>query len=220
MSHLLSPQVLLYYLILQITSILHLFWLQQREQLSLIILPCLQQREHPHPLQLTANPSTLQQVYYPLIDCLFLPMMLLITYSDLPYQDPPKLSSMPKLQNSYLANLQWSSLLAMCSTKLGPLHSFMAEHQQFFSYSINGTPLVNYFNPAILQSMMNRTDTPTFTEAMSGPDSAGFLKAMELEMMTLIGMKTFDVVKYLSKHKGISSVWVFKVKRFPNGSVN
>ena len=55
---------------------------------------------------------------------------------------------------------------------------------------------------------------------MNGLDSAGFLKAMESEMTTLIEMKSFDVVKRLSKHKVISSVWVFKVKRFPDGSVN
>ena len=94
----------------------------------------------------------------------------------------------------------------MYSTKLGTLHSFIAEHQQFLSYSIKGTPLVNYLNPAILQSMNNRTDTPTFTKAMNGSDSDGFLRAMESEMCTLIDVGTFDVVKCLSKHKVISSV--------------
>ena len=99
----------------------------------------------------------------------------------------------------------------MWFTKLSTLHSFMAEHQQFLSYSIKGIPLV-YLNPAI--------NTPTFTKAMNGPDCAGFLKAMESKMTTLIEMKTFDFVKHLSKHKVISSMWVFKVKRFPDGSVN
>ena len=57
-------------------------------------------------------------------------------------------------------------------------------------HAIKGTPLVNYLNPAILQSLINRTDTTTFIEAMYGPDSAGFLKAMESEMATLIDMET------------------------------
>ena len=97
----------------------------------------------------------------------------------------------------------------------------MAKHQQFLSYSTKGAPLINYLNPAILQSMLNRTDTPTFTKAMNGPDSAGFPKAMELEMSTLFDMETFDVDKRLSKHKVISAVWIFKVKRFPSDwSVN
>ena len=109
----------------------------------------------------------------------------------------------------------------MCSTKLGTLHSFIAEHQQFLSYSIKGMLLVNYLNPAILQSMINRTITLTFTEAMNGPDSAGFINAIKLEMATLIEMETFDVVKRIYKHKVlIASVWVFKVKRFPDGSAN
>ena len=73
-------------------------------------------------------------------------------------------------------------------------------------------PLVNYLNPAILQCMINRTDTPTFVKAMNGPDSAGFLKAMESEMATLIEMETVDVAKHLSKHKVISSVWAFEVE--------
>ena len=120
--------------------------------------------------------------------------------------------SREKIQNSYLANLQGSSLLTMCSTKHGTLHSFIAEHQQFLSYSIKGKPLVNYLNPAMLQSMINCTGTSTFTDGMNGPDSARFLRAMESEMSTLIDMDAFDVVKYLSKHKVISSVWVFKVK--------
>ena len=68
--------------------------------------------------------------------------------------------------------------------------------------------------------MINRTNIPTFTEAMNGPDSAGFLKAMELEMTTLIKLETFYVVERISKLKVISSVWVFKVKKFPDGSVN
>ena len=46
-------------------------------------------------------------------------------------------------------------------------------------------------------------DTPTFTKVMNGPDSLGFFKAMELEMTTLIGMETFDVVQRSPKLKVI-----------------
>ena len=88
----------------------------------------------------------------------------------------------------------------------------MAEHQHFLTY---GTPLVNYLNPAILRSLIDQTDTPAFTEATNGPDSAGFLKAMELETVTLIcEMETFDVVKHLSKHKVISLCGSSKSKGF------
>ena len=47
---------------------------------------------------------------------------------------------------------------------------------------------------------------------MYGPDSTGFLKAMELETVTLIEMDTFSVISRTSKIKVISSVWAFKVK--------
>ena len=45
--------------------------------------------------------------------------------------------------------------------------------------------------------MANKADTPTFTEVMNGPDSAGFLKAMELEMTTLINMENLQTQDYL-----------------------
>ena len=53
---------------------------------------------------------------------------------------------------------------------------------------------------------------------MNGSVSAGFLKAMELEM-TLIDTKTFNVIPRTSKLKIISSVWAFEVKHFTDGSV-
>ena len=67
--------------------------------------------------------------------------------------------------------------------------------------------------------MANKANTPTFTEVMNGPDSAGFLKAMKLKMASLIEMDTFSVISRTSKLKVISSVWTFKVKPFPDGSV-
>ena len=42
--------------------------------------------------------------------------------------------------------------------------------------------------------MINNKDNPTLTEAMNGPDSAGFMVAMEKEIQTLIQMQAFIVV--------------------------
>ena len=64
--------------------------------------------------------------------------------------------------------------------------------------------------------MANKTGTPTFTEAMNGPHSAGFLKATELEIATPIEMKTFDVIPCTSKLDIISSVRAFQVNNFLN----
>ena len=54
---------------------------------------------------------------------------------------------------------------------------------------------------------------------MSSPDSAGFKKAMENELETHLRMKTFDAVKRQNWLNVISSVWAFKRKRHPDGSV-
>ena len=124
-----------------------------------------------------------------------------------------------KFNNSSLANIKWATLLSACTWKLGFFQSYLAEHQQYLGYSLSDTSLVDYLHPAILQTMANKADTPTFTEAMNEPDSSGFLKAMELEMTTLINMDTFSVILRTSKLMVISSVWAFKVKRFPDGSV-
>ena len=93
----------------------------------------------------------------------------------------PRVSGM-ELHNSYLGNLRSSTLLSIYTSKLvGTLHSLIAEHQQCLGCSLLSTPLVNYLNPAILQTMVNKADTPTFTEAIDGPTSTGFHKAMELD---------------------------------------
>ena len=130
----------------------------------------------------------------------------------------PRISG-ERRQHSYLANLKWNALLIACSAKLSTLQAFVADHQHSLSYTANGIPLVNVLNPAIFQTMATKTDTPTFTEAMNGPDAAGFLKAMEIKMTTLIQMETFDVIQRTHKLNVISSVWAFKIKRFPDGSV-
>ena len=73
---------------------------------------------------------------------------------------------------------------------MGTLGSFIAEHQQHLSHD----NLVGNLNPALLITMANKDDNPTFNEAISGPDAAGFMEAMKLELNTLIKMDTFDII--------------------------
>jgi hypothetical protein len=54
---------------------------------------------------------------------------------------------------------------------------------------------------------------------MNGPDSAGFMKAMETEIETLIRMNAFVVVDKRKWMNVVSSVWAFKHKRYPDGSI-
>ena len=56
------------------------------------------------------------------------------------------------------------------------------------------------------------SDNPTLTEAMNGPNTAGFLKTTEIKIETLIDMETLNVVRRESWMKVISSIWAFKVK--------
>ena len=76
--------------------------------------------------------------------------------------------------------------------------------------------LVNYPNPALSITMANKDDNPTFLEAVTGPDAAGFMEAMKLELNTLVDMKTFDIVDRAPWMKVVSYVWAFKRKRYPS----
>ena len=63
-------------------------------------------------------------------------------------------------------------------------------------------------------------DTPEFNEAMSGPHREAFIKAMYNEIKTLEKLKTWNVIQKYdvpTDQKLISSTWVFKIKRYPDG---
>ena len=66
---------------------------------------------------------------------------------------------------------------------------------------------------------MNNDDTTNLTEAMNGPDSAGFIAAMEKEIETLIDMEAFVVVNKEPGMNVVSSVWAFRRKQFPDGII-
>jgi hypothetical protein len=132
-----------------------------------------------------------------------------------------RLSRIPteRLNASYISGLKWNRLIILCHDNLSTLGSLIVEHQQYLTTLPSGTQLVEYFNPALYITVANQDDNPTLTEAMNGPDAAGFFKAMELELETLIKMEVFIVVDRESWMKVISTVWAFKRKRFPDGSI-
>jgi hypothetical protein len=124
-----------------------------------------------------------------------------------------------RINASYISGLKWDRLTTLCHGKLSTLGSLIVEHQQYLTTLPSGTQLVEYLNPAIYITVANQDDNPTLTEAMNGPDAAGFFKAMELELDTLITMEVFTIVNREPWMKVISTVWAFKRKRFPDGSV-
>jgi hypothetical protein len=86
-----------------------------------------------------------------------------------------------RLNASYISGLKWNCLLAMCHDNLSTLGSFIVEHQQYLTTLPSGAQLAEYLNPALFMTVANQDDNPTLTEAMNGPDAAGFFKAMEQE---------------------------------------
>ena len=124
-----------------------------------------------------------------------------------------------RLNANYISGLKWKRLTNLCHDKLSTLNSLIVEHQQYLTTLPSGTQLVEYLNPALYITVANQDDNPTLTEAMNGPDAAGFFRAMELELETLIKMEVFTVVDRKPWMKVISTVWAFKRKRFPDGDV-
>ena len=125
----------------------------------------------------------------------------------------PKVSG-ERLNNQYLSNLNWDTLRGLCTKSHSALGSFIVEHQK---NTYDG--LVNYLNPAAFITLANQEDNPTFKEAMVGPDAAGFIQAMEIEVRTLDALNAYSLVPRPSNHKVISGVWAFKRKRYPSGLV-
>jgi hypothetical protein len=61
-------------------------------------------------------------------------------------------------------------------------------------------------------------DNPTFQQAMNGPDSVEYLKAMKLEVDTLVGQRTWECVPRKKGMNVLKGTWAFKLKRLPDGT--
>ena len=79
---------------------------------------------------------------------------------------------------------------------------------------------VDWLNPMAFGAKANSEDTPTWDEALGGPDAAGFWQAMEIEIDTLVNKRdAWTVVDRLPTMNVLPSTWAFKVKRLPDGSI-
>jgi hypothetical protein len=131
--------------------------------------------------------------------------------------------NLPKVQRSqlnshYLACIDWAKFINVLSTGITTLDAFTCELRKNITYE-NGIKLLEYFNPALLITVINQEDNPTLKEAMNGPDASGFMKAMETEIETLIKMQAFVVVDKQPWMNVVSSVWAFRRKRYPDGTI-
>ena len=123
-----------------------------------------------------------------------------------------------QLNSYYLTCIDWSKFINVLSTTTTTLDAFNCELQKNIVYE-KGIKLLEYFNPALLIAVVNKEDNPTLKEAMNGPDASGFMKAMEIEIDTLMKMQAFIVVDKQSWMNVVSSVWAFRRKRFPDGAI-
>jgi hypothetical protein len=131
--------------------------------------------------------------------------------------------NLPKVQRNqlnayYLTCIDWSKFINVLTTGITTLDAFSCELRKNITYE-NGIKILEYFNPAMLITVINKEDNPTLKEAMNGPDASGFIKAMETEINTLITMQAFVVVDKERWMNVVSSVWAFKRKRYPDGSI-
>ena len=82
--------------------------------------------------------------------------------------------------------------------------------------------LLDSMHPLAFTVKANNDDTPNFYQAMNGPDSEGFYRAMCDEMETLEKLEPWDIIPDIEVPEGVNildSTWVFKRKRYPDGSV-
>lgn len=80
--------------------------------------------------------------------------------------------------------------------------------------------IINIDDPRVYAAKVHggNADNPTFQQAMNGPDSVEYLKAMKLEVETLVGQRTWECVPRKKGMNVLKGTWAFKLKRLPDGT--
>jgi hypothetical protein len=78
---------------------------------------------------------------------------------------------------------------------------------------------IEWMNPALFAVKANAEDTPTWNEAMGGPNGVGYWQAYKKEIDTLISLEFWEEVQRASWMNVIPGTWAFRCKRFPDGEV-
>ena len=96
------------------------------------------------------------------------------------------------------------------------------QHQALMMLNTDEDGPLESLHPLALAAKSNSEDIPRWHEAMNGPDSEGFYKAMQDEIETLEEhMDCWDVVPR-SEAEGktiLDGTWAFRRKRYPDGTV-
>jgi hypothetical protein len=119
------------------------------------------------------------------------------------------------LNDQYLQRLNWKmAIRSIRSHDMRAMATLTQQHTDPYDDT------VDWMHPMILGSKANSEDTPTWEQAMNGPDADGYWKACEKEISTLTDDKdAWDFVARESWMNVLPSTWAFKCKRFPDGRV-
>jgi hypothetical protein len=82
------------------------------------------------------------------------------------------------------------------------------------------TGICNISDPRVNVTKLhsNVSDTPTFHQAMTGSDASEYIKAMQLEIHTLVQQQTWEAVPRPKDKNVLKGTWAFKLKCPPNGT--
>ena len=100
-----------------------------------------------------------------------------------------------------------------------------SHYQQQLAYSAElhtcfDTGIYDITDPQVYASktQKNDPDTPTFHQAIHGEHSEEYIKAMQIEIATLILQRTWESVPRTTDLNVLKGTWVFKLKRLPDGT--
>jgi hypothetical protein len=104
-----------------------------------------------------------------------------------------------------------------CFANPGSYHAQLAYLAEVLTCPDSG--VVNIIDPREYAAKVRGgdADNPTHQQAINGSDSAEYLKAMKLEVATLVGQRTWESVPRTKGMNVLKSTWEFKLKSLPDG---
>ena len=115
--------------------------------------------------------------------------------------------------NQFLASINWSSVCDNLRNRGSHFINWLHIHTDPITDEIEYMPTDAY------QTIANAADNPRWEEAVNGPHANEFRKAIDIEYNTLLDFDSWDVVNRKSSMNVLSSVWAFKIKRYPDGRI-
>ena len=119
------------------------------------------------------------------------------------------------LQAEVLHGLDWNKTVQMLRSRDSKTVLTMLESCR----NPTDPTLMEDWLPMALAAKASDEDSPTWSQAMNGPNKEGFWEACQTEVKTLEDMDTWEVVDREKGMNVLPSTWAFKVKRNPSGMV-